>query len=240
MGTVNLVAVPNAMADGGTLEVLGTLMKELAMLKPHRWHTRVLAPALLAAACSTEQASPTTDTGNGVTEEAALADAASGARVQLSSLHGLRIRLYQSSCATSFVITEFVPVIGPDGNPVLGPDGRPIPARFTISITGPCKLRQFGAASLSAIQEVVFNPDGSQRLHGEFHYRVASGDMLYSVFDGTGAPPTDPTAVAFEGWERFTGGTGQFAQARGGAKAQGSANLVAGQSEYRTLGVIGY
>ena len=70
--------------------------------------------------------------------------------------------------------------------------------------------------------------------------QVASGDMLYSVFDGTGATSTDPTAVAFEGWERFTGGTGQFAQARGGAKAQGSANLVAGQSEYRTLGVIGY
>ena len=37
-----------------------------------------------------------------------------------------------------------------------------------------------------------------------------------------------------------TGGTGRFADARGGARAQGSANLVAGKSVYRTLGVIGY
>ena len=204
----------------------------------HSSHRRRIA----WAGCSAEQDAPSQETGNEAAEEAALAEAASGARVELSSLHGSRIRLYQSSCATNFVIIEFVPVLGPDGNPVLGPDGQPIPARFTISITGPCTLRHFGAVSLTAVQQVVFSPDGSQSLHGEFQYTMAAGDVLYSVFDGTGAPPTDPTAVVFEGWERFTGGTGRFANARGGAKAHGTANLVpgAGHSVYRTLGVIGY
>ena len=171
---------------------------------------------------------------------AELKEAALGARVELSTLRGYQIRLYQSSCATDFVITEFVPVIGPDGKPVIGPDGQPIPARFTVAITGPCNLRSFGAASLSAVQEIVFGPDGTQTLHGEFHYTLAAGDELHTVFDGTGAAVVDPTAVAFEGWERFDGGTGRFANARGGARAHGSANLVAGKSVYRTLGVIGY
>ena len=209
------------------------------MRTPDRFHARLLALVLLATACSTDQATPTQDSGIDPAETAALADAAQGANVQLSNLHG-HIRLYQSSCATDFAITEFVPVIGPDGKPVIGPDGQPIPARFTVNITGPCKLRPFGAASLSAVQEVVFGPDGTQTLHGEFHYTLADGDALYTVFDGTGAAVIDPTAVAFEGWERFAGGTGRFVHARGGAKAHGSANLVAGQSVYRTLGVIGY
>ena len=211
------------------------------MSTAYRLHAPVLALVLLAAACSTDQTNPTEDTGIDPAENAAaLTDAARGAQVQLSSLHGMRIRLYQSSCATDFAITEFVPVIGPDGKPVLGPDGQPIPARFTVSITGPCNLRPFGAASLSAVQEIVFGPDGTQTLHGEFHYALATGDELYTVFDGTGDAVVDPTAVGFEGWERFTGGTGRFVNARGGARAHGTANLVAGKSVYRTLGVIGY
>jgi hypothetical protein len=215
-------------------------MKEHCHAYPDRFYAPLLALVLLATACSTDQATPTQDSSDDTATDAELAEAASGAQVQLSSLRGYRIRLYQSSCATDFAITEFVPVIGPDGKPVIGPDGQPIPARFTVAITGPCDLRPFGAASLSAVQEIVFGPDGTQTLHGEFHYTLAAGDELNTVFDGTGAAVVDPTAVAFEGWERFAGGTGQFAQARGGAKAQGSANLVAGQSEYRTLGVIGY
>ena len=210
------------------------------MQTPNRLHTRLLALVLLAAACSTDQTDPSQSSSADAAGDAALADAASGAQVQLSSLRGTRIRLYQSSCATSFVITEFVPVIGPDGNPVLGPDGSPIPARFTVSITGQCTLRHFGQAALTGMQQVVFNPDGSQSLHSESQYTVAAGDVLFSVFEGTGAAsPTDPTAVTFEGWERFTGGTGLFARARGGAKARGSANLATAQGEYRTLGVIG-
>jgi len=206
-----------------------------------RLHTCSLALVLLAAACSTDQTNPTPSSDNVPAADAALADAASAAQVQLSSLHGTRILLYQSSCATSFVITEFVPVIGPDGNPVVGPDGRPIPARLTVSLTGRCDLRHFGAASLRATQQVVFNPDGSQSLHNESRYTVGVGDVLYSVSDGTGAlSPTDPTTVTFEAWERFTGGTGRFARARGGAKARGSANLATAQGEYRALGVIGY
>ncbi len=204
----------------------------------HRVHAPLLVVALLAAACSTDQANPTQD--NSEASSAELTEAASAANVQLSSLRGHHIRLYQSSCATDFVITEFVPVIGPDGKPVIGPDGQPIPARFTVNITGPCNLKPFGPASLSAVQEIVFGPDGTQTLHGEFHYTFAAGEVLNTVFDGTGAAVVDPTAVAFEGWERFTGGTGRFADARGGARAKGSANLVAGKSVYRTLGVIGY
>ena len=207
----------------------------------HHPYTRLLALGLLlSAACSPD---PTDATGDGRNEtgDAALADAATEARVSLSSLHGSRIRLYQSSCTTSFVITEFVPVIGPDGNPVIGPDGRPIPARFTVSLDGRCSLLHFGEASLAGTQEVVFNPDGSQSLHNESRYTIAGGDALYSVSDGTGAlSPSDPTTVTFEAWERFTGGTGRFATARGGAKARGSANLATAQGQYRTLGVIGY
>ncbi len=211
------------------------------MRTPGRFHAPVLALVLLAAACSTDQTNPTEDGGIDPAESAARADAARGAQVQLSSLHGMRIRLYQSSCATNFKIIEFVPVIGPDGNPVLGPDGRPIPAQFTVSLSGKCDLRHFGEASLTGTQLVVFNPDGSQSLHNETQYTVAGGDVLYSVSDGTGAmSPTDPTTVTFEAWERFTGGTGRFSHARGGAKARGSANLATSQGEYRTLGVIGY
>lgn len=204
------------------------------MSHAYRSHAPLLAFVLLAAACSTDQTSPTQDSSTELT------DAAREARVELSTLRGYQIRLYQSSCATDFAITEFVPAIGPDGRPVIGPDGQPVPARFTVAITGPCNLRPFGAASLSAVQEIVFGPDGAQTLHGEFHYTVANGDELHTVFDGTGDSVVDPTAVAFEGWERFVGGTGQFAKARGGARAHGSANLVAGKSVYRTLGVIGY
>jgi hypothetical protein len=211
------------------------------MMTPHRLRTPVVALLLLAGACSTDAATPTPDGDTTAGEDAGLADAASGARVELSSLQGSRIRLYQSGCVTSFIITEFVPVIGADGQPVIGPDGRPIPARFTVSLTGQCTLRTFGAAALTGTQQVVFNADGSQRLHNESTYTVASGDALYSVSDGSGAlSPTDPTTVTFEAWERFTGGTGQFSHARGGAKARGSANLATAQGEYRTLGVIGY
>lgn len=208
---------------------------------PTRFHPLFVPLVLLAAACSTEQTSPSQDGGNDAATDATLADAAEGAHVQLSSLHGTRIRLYQSRCTTSFVITEFVPVIGPDGNPVLGPDGRPIPARFTVSLAGQCDLRHLGKASLTGTQQVVFNADGSQSLHNESRYTVAGGDALYSVSDGTGVmSPTDPTTVTFHALERFTGGTGRFAQARGGAKARGSANLATAQGEYRTLGVIAF
>ena len=174
-------------------------------------------------------------------EDDELANAASDANVQLASLRGHHIRLYQSNCTTGFVITDFVPVIGPDGTPVLGPDGGPIPARFTVTLSGQCSLRNFGAATLTGIQEVVFNADGSQSLHNESQYTLAGGDALYSVSDGTGSlSPTDPTTVTFEAWERFTGGTGRFADARGGARARGSANLATAQGEFRTLGVLGY
>jgi len=213
------------------------------MRTPGRFHAPVLALVLLAAACSTDQTNPTEDGGIDPAETAALTEAARGAQVQLSSLHGTRIRLYRSSCATSFALIDgtFVPVIGPDGKPVIGPDGRPIPAQFTVSLSGKCDLRPFGEASLAGTQVVVFNPDGSQSLHNETQYTVAGGDVLYSVFDGTGAmSPTDPTTVTFEAWERFVGGTGRFSHARGGAKAWGSANLATSQGEYRTLGVIGY
>jgi hypothetical protein len=207
----------------------------------YRLHAPVLALVLLAAACSTDQTNPTQDSGIDPAETAALTEAARGAQVQLSSLHGTRIRLYRSNCATSFALIDFVPVIGPDGKPVIGPDGRPIPAQFTVSLSGKCDLRPFGEASLAGTQVVVFNPDGSQSLHNETQYTVAGGDVLYSVFDGTGAmSPTDPTTVTFEAWERFVGGTGQFSHARGGAKAWGSANLATSQGEYRALGVIGY
>ena len=87
----------------------------------------------------------------------------------------------------------------------------------------------------------MFNADGTQSLHNESRYTIASGDALYSVSDGTGAvSPSDPTSVTFEAWERFTGGTGRFANARGGAKARGSANLATAQGQYRTLGVLAY
>lgn len=211
------------------------------MQTPHRLHAPVVSLVLLLSACSTEPAGPTEDGASEAPHDAALEDAASEARVTLSSLHGLRIRLYQSSCSTSFVITEFVPVLGPDGSPVLGPDGRPIPARFTVSLAGRCNLLHFGKAVLTGTQQVVFNADGSQSLHNESQYALSGGDVLYSVSDGTGAlSPTDPTTVAFEAWERFTGGTGRFVHARGGARARGSANLATAEGEYRTLGVLGY
>lgn len=211
------------------------------MRTPDRFYTPLLALVLLATACSTDQATPTQDSSDDTATDTELAEAASGAQVQLSSLRGYRIRLYQSDCATNFTIIEFVPVIGPDGKPVIGPDGRPIPAQFTVSLSGKCDLRHFGEAALTGTQRVVFNPDGSQSLHNESQYTVAGGDVLYSISDGTGAlSPTDPTTVTFEAWERFAGGTGRFSHARGGAKARGSANLATAQGEYRTLGVIGY
>lgn len=206
-----------------------------------RFHFRLLTLILLAAACSNDQASPSPDSIADSPDDVELSDAASEAQVQLSSLHGTRIRLYQSDCTTGFVITEFVSVIGPGGIPVLGPDGRPIPARFTVALTGQCTLRNFGKAALTGTQQVIFNADGSQSLHNESQITLAGGDVLRSVSDGTGAlSPTDPTTVAFDAWERFTGGTGQFLHARGGAKARGSANLATAQGQYRTLGVIGY
>ena len=99
------------------------------MHTPHHRYTRALALGLLlSGACSTDQTNPTQDNESDKAENAAVANAAREANVQLSSLHGRHIQLYQSSCTTSFVITEFVPAIGPDGKPVIGPDGRPIPA----------------------------------------------------------------------------------------------------------------
>ena len=92
------------------------------MHTPHHRYTRALALGLLlSGACSTDQTNPTQDNESDKAENAAVANAAREANVQLSSLHGRHIRLYQSSCTTSFVITEFVPVIGPDGKPVIGP-----------------------------------------------------------------------------------------------------------------------
>jgi len=212
------------------------------MRMPHRGYTGVFALALLLpAACSSDLSNAPENAVNDPADDVALAGAASGAQVKLSSLRGTRIQLYQSSCTTSFVITEFVPVIGPDGNPVIGPDGRPVPARFTVSLDGKCNLRSFGEASLAGTQQVVFNPDGTQSLHNESRYTIAEGETLYSVSDGKGALSADiPATVTFEALERFTGGTGRFENARGGAKARGSANLATAQGEYRTLGVIGY
>ncbi len=210
------------------------------MQTSHCWAARCLV-LLFLSACGTDQADPTPDSNSDGSDNAAVTDAATEAGVELSSLRGHHIRLFQSNCATRFAVTEFVPVIGPEGTPVLGPDGRPVPARFTVSISGQCSLRDLGAATLIGIQQVVFNSDGTQSLHNESRYTVAGGDVLYSISDGAGAlSPTAPTTVTFEALERFTGGTGRFADARGGAKARGSADLTAAQGEYRALGVIGY
>lgn len=209
------------------------------MLMPGTRYVRAVVLTVLAAGCSTEPATSPQD--SDAADEAALAEAASGAGVDLSALRGTRIRLFESSCATTFAITEFVPLIGADGNPVIGPDGKPVPARFTVSIAGECRLMPFGNASLTGTQQVVFNADGSQSLHSESQYALGSGDVLRSTFDGTGAASAgDPTKVKLEGWERFAGGTGAFTRARGGARALGSADLATGQGKYRTLGVIGY
>lgn len=207
------------------------------MLTSRRFYSWSVVLGLLTAACSPEQNAPTQDTG----DDAEVVDAAIGAQVDLSTLRGSRIRLFQSSCTTTFAITEFVPLVDANGNPVIGPDGRPIPARFTVSLAGECTAGHFGEFALSGTQQVVFNADGSQSLHSESRYTTKNGDALNAIFDGTGAmSASDPTKVKFEGWERFAGGTGVFLHARGGAKAFGSADLAAAQGRYRTLGVIGY
>jgi len=110
----------------------------------------------------------------------------------------------------------------------------PAPPVFQQTAVGTCQLSHVGQAAVHFIQVVNFGTSTQQSR--ELTYTTADGDVLRAMSAGTSTRTA--TGVAFSSTIIFLGGTGRFAGATGQAHAQGTANLVAGTSEYSLQGWI--
>ena len=112
----------------------------------------------------------------------------------------------------------------------------------TIHIDGRCRLLHLGATSSVAEQTVSQGPNGTLLAVNETVYTAASGDKLFSHFEGT-ASPTSPTELALSGTETYHGGTGRFARARGQSALTGSVQFTSasgGVGQFTTRGHLSY
>jgi hypothetical protein len=110
----------------------------------------------------------------------------------------------------------------------------PAPPVFRQTVEGTCQLTELGRTAVHFIQIVNFGTSTQQSV--ELTYTAANGDVLRAASAGTSTPSA--AGVSFSSTITFLGGTGRFANATGQARANGTADLAAGTSQYTLDGWI--
>jgi hypothetical protein len=128
------------------------------------------------------------------------------------------------------------PIQGRCALTVLSTTPYPAPPVFRQVAEGTCELAHLGRTTVHFIQVVNFGNGTQQSL--ALSYAAANGDVLQAASVGTSVP--NATGVSFTSTITFVGGTGRFMNATGSARAEGSANLVSGTSQYLLDGSISY
>jgi hypothetical protein len=107
----------------------------------------------------------------------------------------------------------------------------------TIFLAGECHLRHLGLVTVEATQKLTFNFDGTVTIDHDSVYTAANGDRLFATVTASG--PFTPPTVAFAGTESYTGGTGRFVSATGGANVVGGAQITGPEGGVGSFAVIG-
>lgn len=142
------------------------------------------------------------------------------------------------SAAMAFVGTD-----GSPGLPISGecefafaPPPFPLPPVFVQADVGTCRITHLGTATARGQQEISLVA-GTQT--GERTFTAADGDELRALHIGLNTP-IGPGLVSFAATMTFAGGTGRFSSATGGARALGTANLIARTSLMTFEGTIDF
>ena len=128
------------------------------------------------------------------------------------------------------------PIQGRCALTILSTTPYPAPPVFRQVAEGTCELSHLGRTTVHFIQLVNFG-NGTQHSLA-LSYTAANGDVLQAASVGISVP--NATGVSFTSTSTFLGGTGRFANATGSARAEGSANLAKGTSQYTLDGSISY
>ena len=135
-------------------------------------------------------------------------------------------RPYAAACDTSGTVIQTDPIL-------------------TVSFDLACRSRHLGATTGLLVLEII--PTGPPvngilpaAISAPVRYVAANGDVLYADFAGTADINVVTGDVVFQGIERFTGGTGRFADASGRSFLEGTASNVTNIGEYTSVGRISY
>lgn len=128
------------------------------------------------------------------------------------------------------------PISGRCALHTLATDPFPAPPVFRQVATGTCELAHVGHATVSFVQVVNFATQTQHSL--ELTYTAPNGDVLRAASDGTNVPSA--SGVSFSATIDFAGGTGRFSGATGQARANGTADIAAGTSEYTLEGWVAF
>ncbi len=119
------------------------------------------------------------------------------------------------------------------------------PGVFTHTVDGVVQVSLLGNCTVHADVVVRFpaNPSQPPTLKGTFTFTAADGvTTLKATAEGTGTPdPANPNFLNFQYHVTFTGGSGQFARARGEAEIEGVAlftSASAGKATWTLKGQV--
>ena len=119
------------------------------------------------------------------------------------------------------------------------------PSVFTHTVDGVVEVSLLGHCTVHADVVVRFpaNPAQPPTLKGTFTFTAADGvTILTALAEGTGTPdPVNPSFLNFQYHVTFTGGSGQFARARGEAEIKGVALFTspsAGKATWKLKGHV--
>jgi hypothetical protein len=126
-----------------------------------------------------------------------------------------------------------------------------VPSAF-IAIGGRCETAHLGRTDLNAVQQLVFQLDGTGQpvivggqpvviqLRNCSTLTAANGDELAHTTIGDVTPGAGPAQVAFSGTMTFVGGTGRFSAAAGSARFSGTASLATNTGAFSFEGTLVY
>jgi hypothetical protein len=117
------------------------------------------------------------------------------------------VRPFSGACTTTGVVAGQVLVDGVPG--------------LLLTFEATCRLTHLGLTHATATQQVLFTGPSEVTISNTTTYVAANGDTLNATFTGAGTQVG--LAATFSGTQRFTGGTGRFADATGEAKLEGTA-----------------
>jgi hypothetical protein len=119
--------------------------------------------------------------------------------------------------ALTAIVGLALPALGDDGRPFRGhademiTGAEPVADGLLVTVTGVGQATHLG--SFTRLGRVVVHADGSAE--GTVVFTAANGDQLF--IEAQGVPPNPGTPNIIGGTYTFTGGTGRFSDASGGA-----------------------